>query len=108
MAIFTAGVVGVDFDILDIGPLIAASGFGVTSTSIGLTAGGVATQLFGSGFQFSGDGPPTAGAIERIIVNADIGTIYDITGLSLSAATFRGWVTADDNAAAKAGIFAGA
>jgi serralysin len=108
MATFTASAIGVDFDQLDLGPLIAASPFGTTPTSSGLSIGGVSTSLFGLDFTFSGDGgPPLSGTINRIVVIADVGQVYDIDGLSLSAATFRGWVIADDNAAAKAGIFAG-
>ena len=107
MATFSAGVIGVDFDLLDLGPLIAATAFGVTPTSSGLSIGGVNTSLFGVGFTFSGGGPPVAGVINRIVVNADVGLVYDIDGLNLSAATFRGWVVAGDNAGAKAGIFAG-
>ena len=37
MATFTAGAVGVDFDILDLGPLLGATPFGTTPTSVGLT-----------------------------------------------------------------------
>ncbi|MBX3483729.1 calcium-binding protein [Phenylobacterium sp.] len=107
MATFTAGVVGVDFDILDLGPLAFAAISGATPTSIGLTVAGVSTQLFGSGFSFAAGGPPTAGAIGRIIVGADVGTIYDIAGLNQSAAQFRGWVLAGDSASAKAGLFFG-
>jgi len=107
MATFVASAVGVDFDLLDIGPLIGAPQNGATPTSLGLTANGTVTQFFGSGFQFAAAGPATAGTINRIIVGADVGTIYDITGLNLSAATFRGWVQVDDNTSAKAGIFGG-
>lgn len=108
MATYVAGVIGVDFDLLDLGPLIGGSSFGATGTSLGLTTGGVVTQLFGSGFQFTGGGPPTAGTIERIVVSAGPGLAYDITGLALSADSFRGWVVSGDNASAKAGIFSGA
>jgi Ca2+-binding RTX toxin-like protein len=107
MATFTAGGVGVDFDTLDLGPLATGSAFGDTPTSAGLTVGAVSTSLFGSGFVFGAGGPPTAGTIERIVVVAGGLQAYDITGLSLSAATFRGWVVAGDNASAKAGIFVG-
>ena len=50
MAVFTAGAVGVDFDILDLAPLAFAPVSGATSTSEGLLIGGVSTQLFGSAF----------------------------------------------------------
>jgi Ca2+-binding RTX toxin-like protein len=105
MATFTAGVVGVDFDILDLGPLAAAPISGATSTSIGLSIAGVSTQMFGSGFSFAASGPPATGVINRIIVSIDAGTVYDITGLNQSAVQFRGWVLAGDNASAKAGLF---
>ena len=73
MATFTAGVIGVDFDLLDLGPLIAATAFGTTPTSSGLSIAGVNTSLFGVGFAFSGGGPPVSGTINRIVVNADVG-----------------------------------
>ena len=107
MATFTAGAVGVDFDLLDLGPLATGSAFGNTPTSAGLTVGSTSTSLFGSDFVFGAGGPPTAGTINRIVVNADGLQVYDITDLSLPAATFRGWVVAGDNASAKAGIFGG-
>ena len=68
MATFVAGVTGVDFDLLDLGPLAAAGGAGSTATSIELRASGVVTQIFGTGFQFAASGPPTAGTINRIVV----------------------------------------
>ena len=107
MATFTAGVIGVDFDLLDIGPLIGGAAFSVTPTSVGLVVGPTTTSIFGVGFTFSGGGPPVTGTIGRIVVFADVGLAYDIDGLNLSAATFRGWVVADDNASAKSVIFAG-
>ncbi|PZQ58331.1 MAG: calcium-binding protein [Phenylobacterium zucineum] len=103
MAMFTAGASGVDFDILDLAPLASAASSG-GATSVTLTVGGVTTQLFGDGLQPAASGPPTAGTIGQIIVPGG----YDIIGLSQSAATFRGWVLAGDNAAAKAGLFSGA
>jgi serralysin len=108
MATFTAGAFGVDFDLLDLGPLAAAAPTGATSASVSLTVGGTTLQLFGSGFVFDAAGPPVAGTIARLVVSVGGSTGYEISGLSLSAATFRGWVLAGDNAAAKAGIFAGA
>jgi Ca2+-binding RTX toxin-like protein len=108
MAVFTAGALGVDFDLVDLGPLILAPPASATPTSVGLTLLGSTTQIFGSGFAFAAAGPPTAGTINRIIVGVDAGLVYDITGLSLSAAPFRGWVAAGDNVSAKAGIFGGA
>jgi len=35
MATFTAGAIGVDFDLLDLGPLINGAPFGTTPTSSG-------------------------------------------------------------------------
>ncbi|WP_293900801.1 calcium-binding protein [Phenylobacterium sp.] len=107
MATFTAGDVGVDFDLLDIGPLIGGAPFGTTPTSSGLTVGGISTSIFGVDFQFGAGGPPTAGTINRIVVNEGGARVYDIDGLHLAAATFRGWVIADDNASAESGIFSG-
>lgn len=107
MATFTAGAIGVDFDILDLGPLALAPIAGATPTSVALNLAGVSTQLYGVGFTFGASGPPTTGTIQRIIVGVDAGTVYDIAGLSISATTFRNWVATGDNASAKAGIFAG-
>ncbi|TAJ72223.1 MAG: calcium-binding protein [Phenylobacterium sp.] len=107
MAIFTAAV-GVDFDTLDLGPLGAASASGASSTSVLLTVGGVTAQLTGTGFQFAGAGPPTAGTITRIVVTDGGAPAYDIAVLALPAASFRSWVLAGDNAGTKAGIFGGA
>jgi Ca2+-binding RTX toxin-like protein len=107
MGAFTVGVVGVDFDILDLAPLAAAPISGATPTSLALVAGGVTTQIFGSGFAFGAAGPPTAGTIERIIAGGDAGTIYDISGIAVSAAVFRDWVLAGDSVSARIGIFAG-
>lgn len=108
MATFVAGSVGLDFDLLDLGPLATGTVTDMTTTSQEIRANDVITQLFGAGFQFSGGGPPSAGTINRIVVGAGGGVVYDITGLTLSAATFKGWVLAGDNASAKAGIFGGA
>ena len=107
MAIFVAGAIGVDFDLLDLGPLVAGTVTGMTGTSQEIIANGVITQIFGSGFQFIGGGPPSAGTINRFVVATDAGVVYDITGLALSAAAFRGWVGAGDSASAKIEIFAG-
>jgi serralysin len=107
MATFVAGVTGVDFDLLDLGPLATGAPSGATGTSVELRTGGVVTQIFGTGFQFAPSGPPTAGTISRIVVATDAGLAYDISGLAVSAATFRGWVAAGDNASVKAGLFAG-
>ena len=107
MGAFTAGLVGIDFDVLDLGPLAFAAGFSATPTSLGLTVGPVTAQIFGTGFQFAGSGPPTAGTIERIIVSQNGAQLYDIGFVAIPAATFRGWVLAGDNVSAKAGIFAG-
>ncbi len=108
MPTFVAGAVGVDFDLLDLGPLASGTVTGSTATSQEIRANGVVTQIFGSGFQYAGGGPPSAGVINRFVVGSDAGLIYDIAGLTLSAAAFRGWVVAGDNASAKTGIFAGA
>ncbi len=107
MATFTAGAIGVDFDILDLGPLASVAASAATPTSVALIAAGTSTQLFGTGFQYAGAGPPTGGTISRIVVSSDFGTVYDIDGLTQSASQFRGWVLAGDNASAKAGLFAG-
>jgi Ca2+-binding RTX toxin-like protein len=107
MATFTAGGIGVDFDILDLAPLASARVTDFASTAIQLSVSGITTQLFGSGFPATTSGPPAAGVITDIFVGADLGTIYSIRGLNLPAESFSGWVTAGDNAAAKAGIFAG-
>ena len=107
MATFTAGVIGVDFDLLDLGALAEGVIFGSTPTSQDLRANGVVTQLFGSGFAFVGTGPPTSGTINRFVVGTDAGLVYDISGLNISSAAFRGWVLAGDNASAKASIFSG-
>ncbi|WP_397400039.1 calcium-binding protein [Phenylobacterium sp.] len=108
MATFVAGVSGIDFDLLDLGPLASGQVTASTSTSQEIRVGSVISQFFGVGLQFVGGGPPSAGTINRIVVANDAGLAYDITGLNLSAATFRGWVLAGDNASAKAGILAGA
>ena len=107
MATFVAGALGIDFDILDLAPLAFGSTTGMTGTSQEIRSNGVIAQFFGTGFQFAGSGPPISGTINRIVVATDAGLAYDITSLTLSAATFRGWVLAGDNAAAKAGIFGG-
>ena len=108
MATFVAGVIGVDFDLLDLGPLAAGTVTGTTTSSQGIIANGVTTQIFGSGFQYSGGGPPAAGTINHFVVVTEAGLIYDLSGLTLSAAAFRGWVVAGDNASAKIAIFANA
>ena len=108
MATFTAGVFGVDFDLLDLAPLINGQFSGATPTSIGILAGGVTTQMFGTGFQFTTSGLPSSGTIDRIIVATDQGLAYDIAGASVPAASFLSWVLAGNNGAARAGIFSGA
>ena len=47
MATFVAGVTGVDFDLLDLGPLALATPAGATGTSLELRANGVITQIYG-------------------------------------------------------------
>jgi Ca2+-binding RTX toxin-like protein len=107
MATFTAAV-GVDFDTLDLGPLGAAAVSNSGSTSVLLTLGAITAQLTGVGFDFGASGPPTAGTISRIVIAEGGAQAYDISGLSLPAASFRTWVVSGDNAATKAGIFGGA
>ncbi len=108
MATFTAGALGVDFDLLDLAPLASASQSAPTATSVALVVSGVTTQIFGSDLTYGSSGPPSGGVIQRIVVSVDAGLAYDISGLSLPAATFRSWVSAGDNAAVKAGLFSGA
>ena len=105
MATFAAGALGIDFDSLDLGPLATGTINGMTATSQEVRTNGIITQFFGTGFQFASSGPPISGTINRIVVATEAGLAYDIIGLTLSAATFRGWVVAGDSAAAKAGIF---
>jgi Ca2+-binding RTX toxin-like protein len=107
MANFTAGAVGVDFDLLDFGPLADAPQYGVTPTSLGLTVGDHVTVFFGGGFRFAATGPATDGLITVIIIDPGPDQAYEVTNLALSASLFRGWVLADDNASAKAAIFGG-
>jgi serralysin len=107
MATFTAGAIGVDFDILDLAPLGAASSGG-GGTSVSLQTGGVTAMIYGEGLQSAASGPPTAGVISRILVSSGGTTAYDISGLSQATAQFRGWVLAGDNTSVKTGLFAGA
>ncbi|WP_296596759.1 calcium-binding protein [Phenylobacterium sp.] len=107
MATLTAGSLGVDFDLLDLGPLAGATQSAATPTSVSLSISGVTAQIFGSGFTYGSSGPPSTGTIQRIVVSVDAGLAYDIAGLNVSSAAFRGWVSAGDNAAAKAGLFVG-
>jgi serralysin len=104
MASFTAAA-GVDLDLLDLGPLAASAPSGAGPDSAAFVVGGLSIQLSGSGFQFAASGPPTAGVITGIAVSIGGAPAYQISGLSLPAASFRAWVVAGDNAATKAGIF---
>jgi hypothetical protein len=87
MATFVAGVSGIDFDLLDLGPLAIGQVTSSTATSQEIRVGSVISQFFGVGFQFSGGGPPSAGTINRIVIATDAGLAYDISGLNLSAST---------------------
>ena len=104
MASFTAAA-GVDLDLLDLGPLAASAPSGAGPDSAAFVVGGLSIQLSGSGFQFAASGLPTAGVITGIAVSIGGAPAYQISGLSLPAASFRAWVVAGDNAATKAGIF---
>ena len=68
MATFTAGTLGIDFDILDLGPLASGLTTSMTETSQEIRSNGVITQFFGTGFQYAGSGPPVSGTINRIVV----------------------------------------
>lgn len=108
MANFTAGLLGVDFNALELAPLANAGQSGAGPTSVVLSIGDVSVQVFGTGFGYAASGPPTAGVIQRLAVSTGAGLAYDISGLSLSAETFRNLIVAGDNAATKAALFAGA
>jgi len=107
MATFTAAT-SVDFDLLSLGALGGLAPSGPSATGAGYFTGVVTTNISGVDLQFGAAGPPTAGTITAISVTVSGATAYQISGLSLSAATFRDAVTAGDDAAAKAAIFAGA
>ena len=107
MAVFTTST-SVDFDLLSLAGLAGAAQSGAVDTSVTLSIGGVTTQILGTGFQFGGAGPPTAGTITGLSVNVMFGAGYSITGASVSAASFRDWVLTGNDAEAKAAIFAGA
>jgi serralysin len=107
MANFAAQTVGIEFDRLDLSALAGATSSEATTTSLALVGIGQTTQIFGSGFVFADAGPPAEGVINRIVTGSALGLAYDIGGLSIPAADFRGWVLAGDNATAKAMIFSG-
>jgi Ca2+-binding RTX toxin-like protein len=107
MATFTAGVFGIDLDQLDIGSLVLGQISGASVTSFTVTIASEATNFSGSGFAFGANGFPTAGVI-NVIEETYLGDrVYAASGLSVSAATFMGWLTAGDNETAKLTLMSG-
>src|SRR5688572_2722113 len=108
MAIFTAGVFGVDIDALDVGSLIGSAAGSPTATSFTISAGGAFARFFGTGFQYGAVGVPSSGTIERLVVELQGQTLYDLQGVSVGANAFFDWVSTGANTLARATLLAGA
>jgi Ca2+-binding RTX toxin-like protein len=107
MATFTAGVFGIDLDQLDIGSLVLGQISGASTTTFTVAIGSEVTNFAGSGFAFGANGFPTTGVI-NVVEETYLGDrVYAATGLSISAATFTGWVTTGDNETAKLTMMSG-
>ena len=108
MAIFTAGVFGVDMDQLDLGILGSGTyggGFGAAFT---IQAGGHVDTFTGSGLQYAASGAPTAGLLTGVQDTLGGQLVYGLDGVSVDVATFFGWVATGANATAKITLLAGA
>ena len=99
--------VGTNMDQFDVG-LLALGTYGAASpTGYTVTLGSEVVVLGGAGLTFDGAGAPSGGTITSIEDQYQGLVDFDLTGLSISAATLQGWAIADNNAALRAALFPG-
>jgi len=107
MAIFTAGVLGANMDLIAIGDLAFAAPSGQASNAFTLTLDAEVDQFFGAGFLFGADGFPIAGVITGIQETIQGFSSFTISGLNLQVPDLMGWVATNASETAKASLLAG-
>jgi|SRR5579859_3693806 len=105
--VFTGGEVPLNVDELDVGLLLSGTYNLATSSQIEIqTDPNQVVELSGD-FTFDASGHLAGGTLNEIKDLISGSLVFDISGFSVSAASFVGWVNTDDNATAKATILAG-
>jgi Ca2+-binding RTX toxin-like protein len=107
MATFTAGLIGADFDHLDLGLLTLGVVQNPGPTSFDVVIGAEVTHLFGSGFTYGG-GFPVSGTIDHIRDDLSGTLAFDLSGFSVPATTLLSWAATGAAETAKATILAAA
>ena len=108
MAIGAAGVLGVNFDALDITIFTRGAIVSATTNIFSVTLNGEVTTFSGVDLTYNAAGRPSGGAIDRL-TDVYLGqSVYEISGFSIPAAQLLAWAQAGDTASAKAAILAGA
>jgi serralysin len=106
MATVTAGTFALDFDQLDVTSFLIGTVTVATSGQFSTTDSGITDSFFGS-LTYS-NGNLSGGFMNRLQETYLGQTVFDITGVNVSVATFLTWALTDDNASAKTLILAGA
>jgi len=105
MAVLRAGDQGVDFGEIDVSDLLEGDLQG-SSTQVKVVFDATSYVLFGGSFTYAGNGDLSGGTITSV-TSVDAGkTLFTLTGTSTSAATFVGYVQANNTPAALAALFA--
>jgi serralysin len=107
MSTFTAGLLGNDFDQLDIGSLVLGQVSNASPTGFTVTLNSQIDTFSGSGFQFGANGLPSAGVITGVEETYIGQRVFTLAGFSVPTATFFGWASAGDNTSAKLTIMGG-
>jgi len=112
MAIATVAVgfpVGTNMDLFDVGLLATGTISGQTGTGYQVQVGGGDERLIFSGTGFTYTGAAITGGTVTGLEDQYMATPnFTITGFAIAASSFVTWAGAQDSAAAKAAIFAGA
>ena len=107
MATLTAGAFGTDIDQLDINSLLLGFASGQSSTGFTLNTNGQVDTFVGSGFQFGGNGFPTAGVITQITETFSGQMVFDLSGLSVTTPTLLAWAANAGNEVARSTMLSG-
>ncbi|HZZ31631.1 MAG TPA: hypothetical protein VFE10_06515, partial [Phenylobacterium sp.] len=94
-------------DQFDVGLLALGVNSAESATGVTITLGSEVVVLGGAGLTFDGTGALTGGVVTALEDRYQGLVDFDVTGLSLSAATLEGWALADNNAAVRVAMFPG-